>query len=134
MMLTAESLARSLGGKRNGRGWRVRCPAHTDKDPSLDIDIGESGKVLLCCRAGCANDAVVDALKQRGLWANEKPAQVAQVSEPIDLPPHPQLGRPHQRWDYYDARGHFIGAVCRWDRPGGKEIRPASFDGAKWTW
>jgi hypothetical protein len=38
--------------KRTGRGWRVRCPAHADRNPSLDIDVARDGSVLFYCRSG----------------------------------------------------------------------------------
>lgn len=37
------------GWKRNGRGWVALCPCHDDHDPSLRIDIGENGTLLLWC-------------------------------------------------------------------------------------
>jgi hypothetical protein len=64
---TAEALARSLGAKRNGRGWLSRCPAHHDRDPSLSIE-ERSGRAVFVCRSGCDQKAVVDALRRRGLW------------------------------------------------------------------
>jgi hypothetical protein len=48
--------------KKNGRGWVARCPAHEDRDPSLSINEGNDGRVLLKCHAGCSTDAVVAAL------------------------------------------------------------------------
>ena len=39
--------------KARGSGWKALCPAHEDSTPSLDIDIGRDGRVLLICRAGC---------------------------------------------------------------------------------
>src|SRR4030095_9579039 len=124
------------GGKRNGKGYRAPCPAHEDKDPSLDIADGISGRPVFICRAGCTNDPVLAARKRRGLWpegSDDNPKRNGAVTD-IALPPHPQLGQQDHRWDYYDSHGHLIGAVLRWNRASGKEIRPASFDGAKWKW
>jgi hypothetical protein len=28
--MTAETIAKALGGRRTGGGWMVRCPAHDD--------------------------------------------------------------------------------------------------------
>jgi hypothetical protein len=65
----AQSLGRALQGKRCGRGWLVRCVAHDDKSPSLRIDPNPRGGLpLLKCWAGCPQDAVVAALRDRGLW------------------------------------------------------------------
>jgi hypothetical protein len=68
MFSEAESIARGLGAKPNGKGWKARCPAHDDDDPSLDIDEGAGGKPLLNCRAGCSQNAVIAALERKGLW------------------------------------------------------------------
>ena len=39
---------------------------------------------------------------------------------------YPELGLPSGSWPYHNAEGCVVGAVGRWDRPGGrKEIRPA---------
>ena len=32
--MTAESIARALGGRNAGLGWMARCPAHDDREPS----------------------------------------------------------------------------------------------------
>ena len=45
----------------------VHCPAHVDVDPSLSV--GEKdGKPLVYCHGGCAQEAVISALKELGLW------------------------------------------------------------------
>jgi putative DNA primase/helicase len=64
---SAAALARALDGKRNGRAWIARCPAHDDHDPSLDID-ERGGRTVFVCRAGCDQKAVIAALRQRGAW------------------------------------------------------------------
>lgn len=64
----AETIATALGGRKVGRGWLARCPAHDDRDPSLSIRNAEDGKVLVCCHAGCEQAVVIAALRARGLW------------------------------------------------------------------
>jgi DNA primase len=46
----------------------ARCPAHADHNPSLSIKEGESGKILVHCFGGCEQEAIVDALRELGLW------------------------------------------------------------------
>ena len=68
--MTAAKLAKALGGRRYGRHWQARCPAHDDHDPSLSISVSREGVTLVHCFAGCSQDQVIDALRHRGLWAN----------------------------------------------------------------
>ena len=75
---TAKALTEALDGRWDAlkRVGKARCPAHDDSSPSLDIEIGDNGKVLFTCRAGCSQGAVLAALKRRGLWPDRpfKPA------------------------------------------------------------
>jgi putative DNA primase/helicase len=66
--LNSEQLAKALGGKRSGRDFVARCPAHDDANPSLSIADGADGEVLVFCHAGCAQVAVIAKLRERGLW------------------------------------------------------------------
>jgi hypothetical protein len=68
-MADAAEIARALKARSAGRHkWMARCPAHDDRTPSLSISIGDNGKPLVRCHAGCAQDQVIAALKDRGLW------------------------------------------------------------------
>ncbi len=52
------------------------CPAHDDNHPSLSVsDIG--GKILLKCFAGCTQEQVIGALRDRGLWHTAPRDQLA---------------------------------------------------------
>ncbi len=66
--MSAETIARALGGRRAGATWMARCPAHDDSSPSLSISAGTNGKVLVRCHAGCDQRDVIAALMERGLW------------------------------------------------------------------
>jgi putative DNA primase/helicase len=74
----ATDIVDTLGG--NSKTGMCRCPAHDDKTPSLKVSTGANGKVLFKCHAGCAQDAVIAALKQRGLWP-EQAKRVQPVSQ-----------------------------------------------------
>jgi hypothetical protein len=67
--VTAEIIAKALGGRKAGGGWTARCPAHDDHTPSLSIRDADDGKVLVRCHAGCDQQQVIAALRARGLWA-----------------------------------------------------------------
>lgn len=66
--MTAETIARALGGRKTGRSWMARCPAHDDHVPSLSIAAVANGKVLVRCHAGCDQRDVINALRARGVW------------------------------------------------------------------
>lgn len=68
--MSAETIAKALGGRKVGGGWTACCPAHDDHSPSLSIrDAG--GKVLVRCHAGCSQQSVVAALRESGLWPED---------------------------------------------------------------
>jgi putative DNA primase/helicase len=68
--MTAEAIAKALGGRKACAAWMARCPAHQDRDPSLSIADGDNGKVLVRCHAGCEQHRVIAALRVRGLWGD----------------------------------------------------------------
>jgi putative DNA primase/helicase len=66
--MTAETIARALGGHGVGATWMARCPVHEDRSPSLSISAGKGGEVLVRCHAGCDQRDLIAALQERGLW------------------------------------------------------------------
>jgi hypothetical protein len=48
--------------RRSGNGWTARCPAHADRTASLSVAVGDDGRVLCHCFAGCAVADVVAAV------------------------------------------------------------------------
>ena len=71
--ISAEAIGKGLGGRKASSEWMARCPAHHDREPSLSIRDADDGKVLVFCHAGCTQDSVIDALRQRGLWGDGSP-------------------------------------------------------------
>lgn len=61
-MTVEEFLGRLERVKRNGTGWRARCPGHDDTNPSMSVSEGDDGRVLVKCWAGCTAEAIVAAL------------------------------------------------------------------------
>jgi hypothetical protein len=62
---------------------KLHCPAHDDARPSLSLT--ETGNtVLLHCWAGCSQDAIIAALRRRGLWGE---THRAVRNEPANRPP-----------------------------------------------
>ena len=46
-------LSRLKNVRRVKDGWTACCPAHDDRRASLSISVGDDGRVLLHCHAGC---------------------------------------------------------------------------------
>jgi putative DNA primase/helicase len=47
--------------KKTGAGWSATCPAHDDRKASLSIGLGDAGRWLLKCHAGCELDDILAA-------------------------------------------------------------------------
>lgn len=62
MTLVDERLHRLHGVKKTSTGWVAKCPGHDDKVPSLAISIGQDGRILACCHAGCSIENVTSAI------------------------------------------------------------------------
>ena len=45
----------------SGRYYAV-CPAHDDRSPSLSVNTGDDGRILLYCFAGCSAESILQAL------------------------------------------------------------------------
>jgi putative DNA primase/helicase len=64
--MTAGDIAHTLGdARREGRGWRCRCPL--DNGRSLILRDGDGGCVLVTCWGGCDRCDVLAELRRRGL-------------------------------------------------------------------
>lgn len=67
MLMTAEQLTKSLGGRWNGRSGCAFCPAHENhRTPALSISVGDQGKLLLHCFSGCEFIDVLNAIAALG--------------------------------------------------------------------
>ena len=153
--------ARGLSPKRSGSGWSCRCPAHEDRNPSLSIGVGEDGRALVNCHAGCSAEAVARALALAMRDLMRAPAQT-------DRPParrrtgratptaahsvHRETGTPEAmiadlerrhgpasaRWTYHSADGHPVGIAVRWesvaaDGKASKVVMPVSLIDGAWV-
>jgi putative DNA primase/helicase len=87
--MTAESIAKALGGHRVGATWMARCPAHEDRKPSLSVSSGKDGKVLVRCHASCDQERVISALRARGLWSDHRPRSICRMPRraPVERKP-----------------------------------------------
>lgn len=129
--MTVQGIAEALGARRSGSGWKAPCPAHEDGNPSLSISEAD-GKILLHCHAGCPQAAVIEALRERGLWS-EGHAQ---------LEPHQRAcGQAKQRtgnrrivaeYNYTNRSGALLFQVIRFEPKGFCQRYPDGAGG--WIW
>lgn len=143
--------------KKAGAGWSAHCPAHEDNTPSLSINTGEDGRVLLKCHAGCITKDVCARLNiaDSDLFvpntnSTHRPHEVN--GSPPKTKPEPKrptetfatareavakrdeiMGRRHSHtWTYHNAAGEPVGLTVRWDRDDGKHIRPVALVDGRW--
>ena len=114
--------------QRRGKGWRCCCPAHTDTNPSLDIDTGADGRVLLICRsAKCSAAQICTAI---GLTLPD----LFDGPTPANLSTDDRLLR---TYDYSDESGTLLFQTVRlWaPPPKNKDFRQRRPDGkGGWIW
>ena len=88
--MTAELIAKALGGREIGSGWSARCPTHDDRTPSLSLRDTSDGKVLVRCHAGCNQDQVIAYLKANDLWPRSSQRLLGKnESSQLRRPPEP---------------------------------------------
>lgn len=96
-------IARLDGVRKTGPGrWLARCPAHSDKSPSLSVKDADNGLVLAHCFAGCNIDEVLGAV---GLTVNDLFPDRLPVN-------HGSQRRPFLPTDVFDIARREIGVVA----------------------
>lgn len=87
-MTTDELLPLLQNVRQTPQGWASRCPAHSDKSPSLSIREVEGRRILLHCFAGCTTQEVCGAIGIRitdlfndALASKPSPRQVRQLGQ-----------------------------------------------------
>jgi hypothetical protein len=106
--------ARKIHIRPANGGWLAHCPAHDDKNPSLNVSEGNDGRALVHCHAGCAGADVVAAL---GLAMADLMAQNGgrSASSGITKGPRRSGGRRIvAEYSYRDARGALLYQVVRY--------------------
>jgi len=144
-MKVEEIVALLRGAKSTGdKQWEAYCPAHEqggNHRRSLAVGVGEKGKVVLCCHAGCTVEQVVEALgltlqdlfpakSKKSRKAPGKPNPVANLpqgvrGETADGPPRPAQA-PHEvaAYDYTTAAGELLFQVVRMEPKDFRQRRP----------
>ncbi len=125
----AQGLQCGRPGCTCSKGTQVHCPVpghgqgRGDQNPSLSIT-ARDGRVLLKCHAGCRQNAIIQALRQRGLW----PAPEDRSRRPA----RPRCAKIAAIYDYRDETGSLLFQVVREEPKAFKQRRP---DGrGAWIW
>ena len=109
--------------RRSGDGRSSRCPAHDDRNPSLSINEGMDGCVLLKSHAGCELDGIVAAL---GLSKSDLfPDRMVRVTQA----PRQEVAA---EYNYTDERGALLFQSVRYEPKSFRQRRPVG-DGAGTT-
>src|SRR5581483_3512580 len=103
--MSAEAIAKTLGGRKAGATWMAHCPAHDDRMPSLSITDTRDGKVLVRCHAGCDQRDVIAVLRARDIWGADDRRSIRFLRKP-DRAPSPE--------DHDDAIKRTEAALALW--------------------
>jgi hypothetical protein len=85
---TAKEIALAFGGSGavSASGWHdFRCPAHDDKTASCGVKDDRDGKITVKCHAGCARDAILDAIESNGLVVRQRSNRRGEKKPPEGL-------------------------------------------------
>lgn len=129
--MTARDIAEGLGARRSGSGWKAPCPAHEDDNPSLSISEAD-GKILLHCHAGCTQAAVIEALRERGLWFEGHAHVESQQRAYGQAKQRASNRRIVAEYDYRNRSGAMLYQVVRFEPKGFCQRYPDGAGG--WTW
>jgi hypothetical protein len=119
-------LFRALKGRGAPDDFMALCPAHRDVNPSLHVTTTKDGATLVYCFAGCTQDAVIDALRDKGLWP-EQPRNESRKEAKR------QTGEIVAKYDYTTADGKLAHQTLRLEPKSFRQRRPAPEDGL-WIW
>lgn len=132
----------NLGGvvSDNNGGWMACCPAHDDKNASLHVTLGNDGRILLKCHAGCETSAVLGAMgltfkdimpengKAAGARPKRAPAPSAITPEEVIAGPtfaarkrKDSKGKLVCEYLYENAEGKVVFKVQRFQREDGRK-------------
>lgn len=146
---------------KSGQGYLCKCPSHEDNSPSLSVNEGDEGKILVNCFAGCFTQDICGAvgIELKDLMperndilpyrsSRKSSSKPSTNTKPKQAPITPisddsatikqvagmfsKLGKPSAHYPYRDHQGRLVGIVFRWDSDTGKEIRQAALVNGQW--
>jgi putative DNA primase/helicase len=111
-------LARLEGVRQSSDGRMALCPCHEDRTPSLSVRVGDDGRILLKCFAGCPIQSIVEAagMQMRDLFPTSEPRGAVASTYP-----------------YTDLDGVLLFEVVRKVPKGFLQRRPDGLGGWHWN-
>src|SRR5690242_7748325 len=113
-----------LDARPSGDGYKARCPAHPDVNPSLSIRETDGGRLLFHCFAGCGQNEILSALREIGLW----PVQ-ANVGDDKS-----RTSRIVDDYKYVDQHGSLLFEQVRFHPKDFRPRRPDPDNSGKYIW
>jgi putative DNA primase/helicase len=98
-----------------GNSYMALCPVHDDRTPSLSVSLGDSGKVLVFCQAGCETEDVLEKVSLTFAELEPKPRVV-------------------DTYSYEDEDGLLRFQVQRYEPKNFKQRRPDPTHPGKWIY
>ena len=121
-------LFRALNGRGKPQDFMALCPAHADRNPSLHVTTTKEGATLIHCFAGCTQDAVIGALRDKGLWPEQSSGHTESRREAKR-----QTGQIVAKYDYITADGKLAHQTLRLEPKSFRQRRPGPESGI-WIW
>ena len=108
--------------KQAGDGFQARCPAHDDRNPSLSLNEGGDGQVLIKCFANCETADVLVALglDWKDLFMNDTDPSSMNSRRIVEV------------YDYTDEQAVLLYQCLRYEPKAFKQRQPDGNSG--WTW
>lgn len=91
LLTSAARAAQVLHGRRMGRGFIARCPVHADRTPSLSLQDGADGRLLVHCFSGCDPLNVLAELRSLGLTAGARRHHPQPTARRSATPPYDRI-------------------------------------------
>lgn len=137
-MKIEEFLERLNGVESDGKGgYMACCPAHNDSNPSMHVNVGDDGRILVKCFSGCTASEIVEALglkladlmpektrgKRKAAAKKTKAAakKAASVEPSFKAPKKRDFGKAVSNYEYQDETGAVVFRVQRRVMANGKK-------------
>lgn len=136
-MKIEEFLERLQGVESDGKGgYMACCPAHDDSNPSMHVNVGDDGRILVKCFSGCTAEEIVAAMglklkdlmpeKERGKRKAAKKTKAAakktaSVEPSFKAPKKRDFGKAVCNYEYQDETGAVVFRVQRRVMANGKK-------------